>query len=263
MACWGETSAGAAWPLWGLWAGEVGCLWSQRGFLRWAVRGWVRCVSACCSFWVLAPRVAYCWWGFRWTPFWMVWDLPDVAVGPPSFGVGLSLHVWCALVRMGVGTWWVRAAAFFSPLLCGSLSLGVTNWFAFFLPPFRVLLWLFFRYFQGFCFCLFIGCTGSSSLLRLSLVAESGGYSLVVVRGALFTAVLLLWTTGSGVCVLQQLQLVGSAVVHRLGFSMACGIFQDQGSNLCLLHWQADSSPLDHQGSPPGFLGFSWEDQGK
>ena len=29
------------------------------------------------------------------------------------------------------------------------------------------------------------------------------------------------------------------------------GIFLDQGSNFCLLHWQADSLPLSHQGSPP------------
>ena len=28
------------------------------------------------------------------------------------------------------------------------------------------------------------------------------------------------------------------------------GIFPTQGSNLCLLNWQADSSPLSHQGSP-------------
>ena len=31
---------------------------------------------------------------------------------------------------------------------------------------------------------------------------------------------------------------------------MACGIFPDQGPNPCLLHWQADSLPLSHQGSP-------------
>ena len=31
---------------------------------------------------------------------------------------------------------------------------------------------------------------------------------------------------------------------------MACGIFPDQRSNPCLLHWQADSLPLGHQGSP-------------
>ena len=28
------------------------------------------------------------------------------------------------------------------------------------------------------------------------------------------------------------------------------GIFLTQGLNLCLLHWQADSLPLSHQGSP-------------
>ena len=32
--------------------------------------------------------------------------------------------------------------------------------------------------------------------------------------------------------------------------STACGIFPDQGSNPCPLHWQADSQPLHHQGSP-------------
>ena len=30
-------------------------------------------------------------------------------------------------------------------------------------------------------------------------------------------------------------------MAHRLSCSLACGIFPDQGSNLCLLHWQADS----------------------
>ena len=32
--------------------------------------------------------------------------------------------------------------------------------------------------------------------------------------------------------------------------SAACGIFPDRGSNPCPLHWQADSQPLRHQGSP-------------
>ena len=36
----------------------------------------------------------------------------------------------------------------------------------------------------------------------------------------------------------------------RAGYSVVCGIFLDQRSNLCLLHWQADFSPLSHQGSP-------------
>ena len=44
---------------------------------------------------------------------------------------------------------------------------------------------------------------------------------------------------------------MGSVVVaHGLSCSAACGIFPDQGPNLCPLHWQADSQPLRHQGSP-------------
>ena len=39
-------------------------------------------------------------------------------------------------------------------------------------------------------------------------------------------------------------------MAHGLSCSEACGIFPDQGSNLCPLHWQADSQPLRHQGSP-------------
>ena len=39
-------------------------------------------------------------------------------------------------------------------------------------------------------------------------------------------------------------------MVCRLRYSTACGIFLDQGSHPCLLHWQADTLPLSHQGSP-------------
>ena len=51
--------------------------------------------------------------------------------------------------------------------------------------------------------------------------------------------------------------------LSRCTCPVACGIFPDQGSNPCPLHWKADSLPLDHQGSPsksslaegcPGFL---------
>ena len=41
---------------------------------------------------------------------------------------------------------------------------------------------------------------------------------------------------------LQQLWHAGSVVVaHRFSCSTACGIFPDQGSNPCPLHWQVDS----------------------
>ena len=38
--------------------------------------------------------------------------------------------------------------------------------------------------------------------------------------------------------------------LHGLSCSAAYEIFPDQGSNPSLLHWQADSLPLIHQGSP-------------
>ena len=38
--------------------------------------------------------------------------------------------------------------------------------------------------------------------------------------------------------------------VLGLHFCAACGILLDYRSNLCLLHWQVDSSPLSHEGSP-------------
>ena len=47
------------------------------------------------------------------------------------------------------------------------------------------------------------------------------------------------------------LQSTGSIVVtHGLSCFVARGIFPDQGSNPCLLHCQANSWPLSHQGSP-------------
>ena len=53
-------------------------------------------------------------------------------------------------------------------------------------------------------------------------------------------------------CGLSSCASTGSvAVAHRPSCSVTRGIFPDQGSNQCLLHWQADSLPLSHQGSPP------------
>ena len=67
----------------------------------------------------------------------------------------------------------------------------------------------------------------------------SRGCSLVLVRELLIAVVSLVeapepWGTGS------------IDVGYRLSCPVACGIFPDQGSNLCPLHWQADS----YQGSP-------------
>ena len=42
---------------------------------------------------------------------------------------------------------------------------------------------------------------------------------------------------------------MGLCVTHGLNCSVGCGILLDQGLNLCLLSSQADSQPVDHQGS--------------
>ena len=101
---------------------------------------------------------------------------------------------------------------------------------------------------------LFIfGCAGSSflySLLGLSLAVVSKCYSLWC-WGFSQQCLLLLRNTGSRMPRLQYLQHTDSVVVvHGLTCFEACGIFPDQGLNLCPPHWQADSYLLHHQGSP-------------
>ena len=77
----------------------------------------------------------------------------------------------------------------------------------------------------------------------LSLVVASGGHSSSRCTGLSLSWPLLLRSTGS--------RCAGSVVVaHGPSCSAACGIFPDQGSNPRPLHWQADSQPLRHQGSP-------------
>ena len=53
----------------------------------------------------------------------------------------------------------------------------------------------------------------------------------------------------------QSLQVSGIVIVqHGLSYSVACGVFSDQGLNRCLLNWQMDYLPLNHQGSPQGII---------
>ena len=81
------------------------------------------------------------------------------------------------------------------------------------------------------------------SVLGLSLVVVSGVCSPVAVPRLLIAVVSLVAE--------YSLQSVGSVVVtHGLSCSVARGLFPDQGLSPCPLHRQADSQPLDHQGSP-------------
>ena len=98
--------------------------------------------------------------------------------------------------------------------------------------------------FTLFIYLFIFGCVGSSFLCEgfLQFLA-SGGHSSSRCAGLPLSRPLPLRSRGS--------RRAGSVIVaHGPSCSAACGIFPDQGSNPCVLHWQADSQPLRHQGSP-------------
>ena len=90
------------------------------------------------------------------------------------------------------------------------------------------------------------------SVRGLSPVAASGGHSSSRCAGLSLSRPLLLRSMVS--------RRAGSAIVaHGPSCSAACGIFPDQGSNPCPLHWPADSQPLRHQGSPAYYFIYIFE----
>ena len=106
-----------------------------------------------------------------------------------------------------------------------------------------------FLLFYFILFYLFIfGCVGSLLLCAgFSLVAASGGYSSLRCAGFSLRWLLLFGARALGAW--------ASAVAARgLCCSAACGVLPDQGSNPRPLHWQADSQPLRHQGSPVNYF---------
>ena len=78
--------------------------------------------------------------------------------------------------------------------------------------------------------------------MGFSLVAVSGGYSPVVCGHLIAVAsrhrarTLGTWTS--------------VVVAHRFSCHLACGMFLDQRSNPCVMHWQVDFYPLSHQAGP-------------
>ena len=99
-----------------------------------------------------------------------------------------------------------------------------------------------FFFFNLFFFYLWL-CWVFVSVRGLSPVAASGGHSSSRCAGLPPSRPLLLRSTGS--------RHAGSVIVaHGPSCSAARGILPDQGPNPCPLHWQADSQPLRHQGSP-------------
>ena len=94
-----------------------------------------------------------------------------------------------------------------------------------------------------YLFIYFWLCWLFASAQGLSPVAASGGHSSSRCAGLSLSRPLLLRSTDS-----RHARSV--VVAHGPSCSAACGILPDQGSNPCPLHWQADSQPLRHQGSP-------------
>ena len=78
------------------------------------------------------------------------------------------------------------------------------------------------------------GCTGFSLWWPLLHRLQAGGLQQVQHASFIVGA--------------RRLQSVGSVVVaYGPSCSKACGIFQEQGLNLCLLQWQANSDLMCHQ----------------
>ena len=109
--------------------------------------------------------------------------------------------------------------------------------------PSNSFFFFFFNFYLFIYYFYFWLCWVFVSVLGPSLVVASGGHSSSRCAGLSLSRPLLLRSTGS--------RRAGSVVVaHGPSCSAACRIFPDQGSNPCSLHWQADSQPLRHQGSP-------------
>ena len=115
-----------------------------------------------------------------------------------------------------------------------------------------------------FIYLFIFGCAGSSLLCSIfSSFREQGLLSSCGVRASHCDDwLLLLLSTGSRAHGLQQLQHMGSSLqpegsrarrpvvlAHKLSCPEARGIFPDQGSDTCLLHWQVNYLPWSHQGS--------------
>ena len=100
----------------------------------------------------------------------------------------------------------------------------------------------------GLFIYLFLVVLGLRFCARAFSSCGKRGPLFIAVRGPLtISRPLLLRSTGS--------RRAGSVIVaHGPSCSTARGILPDQGLNLCPLHWQADSQPLRHQGSPHNFL---------
>ena len=128
--------------------------------------------------------------------------------------------------------------------LCSHIDLYVLSLFQTYIWfDFETFYCVFFSCLSFFFFNLFMAVLGLRFCVRAFYSCGKGGHSSTRCAGLSLLRPLLLRSTGS--------RRAGSVIVaHGPSCFVACGIFPDQGSNPCPLHWQADSQPLCHQGSP-------------
>ena len=89
---------------------------------------------------------------------------------------------------------------------------------------------------------LFLAVLGFHYCLRAFSSCSKRELLLLAVHGLLILVASLV--------VEHRFQGTGLVVGAQAYLPLACRIFPEQGLNLYPLHWQVDSQPLDHQGSP-------------
>ena len=108
---------------------------------------------------------------------------------------------------------------------CGRLEAKGTKW----------MIWILYFY-------LFLAALGLGCCTRAFSSCGERGLLFVAVRGLLIAVASLVRSTGSRRVGFSSCGSRASVVVARgLSGSAACGIFPDQRSNPCPLHWQVDS----------------------
>ena len=128
-----------------------------------------------------------------------------------------------------------------------------------FSQPWPLLLWSMASRCMGLISC----CTRAQQLQREALRARGLSSRSVRLSGHSGSAVAACGSQGtrgqqSQRAALRALRV--SSCGNRLSCSMACEMFLDPGLNPCPWHWQVDSYPLCHRGSPPPFiLNLKWE----
>ena len=95
----------------------------------------------------------------------------------------------------------------------------------------------------------FLSLWQAGATLYLQCMGFSLWWFLLQSTGPQSTQALVVEACGLNSCGSRTRSTGSIVVAHKLNCSVACGIFMDKGSNLCLLHWQANCLSLSQQES--------------